>query len=69
MLILTELRQGPRPVTELAEAVGMGQSAVSTSLSPLRPSIWGARIRGDEAARGWIASPAPHCRVSLRICG
>ncbi|MBA2322683.1 MAG: helix-turn-helix transcriptional regulator [Pseudonocardiales bacterium] len=36
LLILTELRQGPRPVTDLAEAVGMEQSAVSHQLRLLR---------------------------------
>jgi ArsR family transcriptional regulator, nickel/cobalt-responsive transcriptional repressor len=36
LLILTELRQGPRPVTELADAVGMEQSAVSHQLRLLR---------------------------------
>src|SRR3984893_8104765 len=36
LLILTELRQGPKPVTELAEAVGMEQSAVSHQLRLLR---------------------------------
>lgn len=36
LLILTELRQGPRPVTELAETVGMEQSAVSHQLRLLR---------------------------------
>ena len=36
LLILTELRQGPRPVTELAEVVGMEQSAVSHQLRLLR---------------------------------
>ncbi len=36
LLILTELRQGPRPVSELAEAVGMEQSAVSHQLRLLR---------------------------------
>jgi len=36
LLILTELRQGPRPVTELAEAVGLEQSAVSHQLRLLR---------------------------------
>lgn len=36
LLILAELRQGPRPVTELAEAVGMEQSAVSHQLRLLR---------------------------------
>jgi ArsR family transcriptional regulator, nickel/cobalt-responsive transcriptional repressor len=34
--ILTELRQGARPVSELAEAVGMEQSAVSHQLRLLR---------------------------------
>jgi DNA-binding transcriptional ArsR family regulator len=36
LLILTELRQHPRPVTELAAAVGMEQSAVSHQLRLLR---------------------------------
>ncbi|MCP2167335.1 DNA-binding transcriptional regulator, ArsR family [Goodfellowiella coeruleoviolacea] len=36
LLILTQLRQGPRAVTELAEAVGMEQSAVSHQLRLLR---------------------------------
>ena len=36
LLILAELRRGPRPVTELAEAVGMEQSAVSHQLRLLR---------------------------------
>ena len=36
LLILAELRHGPRPVTQLAEAVGMGQSAVSHQLRLLR---------------------------------
>ncbi|MEC3955875.1 metalloregulator ArsR/SmtB family transcription factor [Nocardia sp. CDC153] len=36
LLILTELRQGPLPVTELAQAVGMEQSAVSHQLRLLR---------------------------------
>lgn len=36
LLILTELRQGPLPVTELAEAIGMEQSAVSHQLRLLR---------------------------------
>lgn len=36
LLILTELRQGPRPVTALAEAVGMEQSLVSHQLRLLR---------------------------------
>ncbi|RMI33433.1 ArsR/SmtB family transcription factor [Nocardia stercoris] len=36
LLILTELRHGPRPVTDLAEAVGMEQSAVSHQLRLLR---------------------------------
>lgn len=36
LLILTELRQGPRPVTELAEVIGMEQSAVSHQLRLLR---------------------------------
>lgn len=36
LLILTELRQGPRPVSELAAAIGMEQSAVSHQLRLLR---------------------------------
>ena len=36
LLILTQLRQGPMPVTELADAVGMEQSAVSHQLRLLR---------------------------------
>ena len=36
LLILTQLRQGARPVTELAEAVDMEQSAVSHQLRLLR---------------------------------
>lgn len=36
LLILTELRQGPQPVTELANTVGLGQSAVSHQLRLLR---------------------------------
>ncbi len=36
LLILTELRQGPRQVGALAEAVGMEQSAVSHQLRLLR---------------------------------
>ncbi|MFI1464017.1 ArsR/SmtB family transcription factor [Nocardia carnea] len=36
LLILTELRQGSRAVSELAEAVGMEQSAVSHQLRLLR---------------------------------
>lgn len=36
LLILTELRQGPRPVTALADAIGMEQSAVSHQLRLLR---------------------------------
>jgi DNA-binding transcriptional ArsR family regulator len=36
LLILTTLRQGPHPVTELADAVGMEHSAVSHQLRLLR---------------------------------
>jgi ArsR family transcriptional regulator, nickel/cobalt-responsive transcriptional repressor len=36
LLILSRLRQGPCPVTELAETVGMEQSAVSHQLRLLR---------------------------------
>jgi ArsR family transcriptional regulator, nickel/cobalt-responsive transcriptional repressor len=36
LLILSELRQGPLAVTELADAIGMEQSAVSQQLRLLR---------------------------------
>ncbi|MBX9359673.1 metalloregulator ArsR/SmtB family transcription factor [Streptomyces sp. WAC04114] len=36
LLILTTLRQAPHPVTELAAAIGMEQSAVSHQLRLLR---------------------------------
>jgi DNA-binding transcriptional ArsR family regulator len=36
LMILTELRQGPQPVTELARTVGLEQSAVSHQLRLLR---------------------------------
>ncbi|MEE3849909.1 metalloregulator ArsR/SmtB family transcription factor [Gordonia sp. LSe1-13] len=36
LLILTELRQGPRSVTDLADSIGMEQSAVSHQLRLLR---------------------------------
>lgn len=36
LLILTTLRQGPRPVAELADAIGMEHSAVSHQLRLLR---------------------------------
>lgn len=36
LLILTELRRGPRAVAELAETIGMQQSAVSHQLRLLR---------------------------------
>jgi len=36
LLILSELRQGPSAVSELAEAIGMEQSAVSHQLRLLR---------------------------------
>ncbi|WP_018178808.1 ArsR/SmtB family transcription factor [Jongsikchunia kroppenstedtii] len=36
LLILTELRHGPRAVTDLADAIGMEQSAVSHQLRLLR---------------------------------
>ncbi len=36
LLILSVLRHGPRPVTELAESVAMNQSAVSHQLRLLR---------------------------------
>ncbi|GAB37937.1 ArsR/SmtB family transcription factor [Gordonia sputi] len=36
LLILTELRHGPRAVTDLADSIGMEQSAVSHQLRLLR---------------------------------
>ncbi|MBB4136341.1 ArsR/SmtB family transcription factor [Gordonia humi] len=36
LLILTELRQGPRAVNDLADAIGLEQSAVSHQLRLLR---------------------------------
>ncbi|UMB67957.1 ArsR/SmtB family transcription factor [Mycobacterium paraterrae] len=36
LLILTELRQGPLPVNELADTIGLEQSAVSHQLRLLR---------------------------------
>lgn len=36
LMILTQLRNGPLPVTDLAEAIGMEQSAVSHQLRVLR---------------------------------
>lgn len=36
LMILTELRQGPLPVSALADAIGMEQSAVSHQLRLLR---------------------------------
>lgn len=53
LLILTELRQGPRPVTELAEAVGMEQSLVSHQLRLLRNL---GLVTGTRAGRSVIYS-------------
>jgi DNA-binding transcriptional ArsR family regulator len=51
--IRTELRQGPRPVTELAEAVGLEQSAVSHQLRLLRNLglVTGTRAGGSVVYR------------------
>lgn len=47
LLILARLREGPLPVTELAEAVGMEQSAVSHQLRLLRAlSLVGSERQG-----------------------
>ena len=51
LLILTELRQGPRPVTELADAVGMEQSAVSHQLRLLRNL---GLVTGERAGRSIV---------------
>jgi DNA-binding transcriptional ArsR family regulator len=53
LLILTELRQGPRPVTELAEAVGLEQSAVSHQLRLLRNL---GLVTGTRAGRSIVYS-------------
>ncbi|SDQ39676.1 ArsR/SmtB family transcription factor [Actinopolyspora saharensis] len=53
LLILSELRQGARSVNQLAEAVGMGQSAVSHQLRVLR-SLW--LVKGDRAGRAVVYS-------------
>jgi ArsR family transcriptional regulator, nickel/cobalt-responsive transcriptional repressor len=53
LLILTELRQGPRPVTELADAVGMEQSAVSHQLRLLRNL---GLVTGTRAGRSIVYS-------------
>lgn len=53
LLILSELRQGPRPVTELAEAVGMEQSAVSHQLRLLRNL---GLVTGTRAGRSIVYS-------------
>lgn len=45
LLILSELRDGPRPVTELAATIGMEQSAVSHQLRILRNLGLVTRIR------------------------
>ncbi|MCF6525519.1 metalloregulator ArsR/SmtB family transcription factor [Streptomyces sp. JJ36] len=48
LLILSRLREGPLPVTELAEAVGMEQSAVSHQLRLLRAL---SLVAGDRQGR------------------
>ncbi|MFJ2838858.1 ArsR/SmtB family transcription factor [Nocardia sp. NPDC087230] len=53
LLILSELRQGSRPVTELAEAVGMEQSAVSHQLRLLRNL---GLVTGTRAGRSIVYS-------------
>jgi ArsR family transcriptional regulator, nickel/cobalt-responsive transcriptional repressor len=53
LLILTELRHGPRPVTELATAVGMEQSAVSHQLRLLRNL---GLVTGTRAGRSIVYS-------------
>lgn len=49
LLILARLREGPLPVTALAEAVGMEQSAVSHQLRLLRAlSLVGSERQGRQ---------------------
>jgi DNA-binding transcriptional ArsR family regulator len=53
LMILTELRRGPRPVTSLAEAIGMEQSAVSHQLRLLRNL---GLVTGTRAGRNIVYS-------------
>ncbi|MCU1648399.1 MAG: transcriptional regulator [Nocardia sp.] len=57
LLILSELRQGPRPVSELAESVGMEQSAVSHQLRLLRNL---GLVIGTRAGRSIVYSLYDH---------
>lgn len=51
LMILTELRQGPRSVTDLADAVEMEQSAVSHQLRLLRNL---GLVAGDRSGRSIV---------------
>lgn len=53
LMILTQLRNGPLPVTDLAEAIGMEQSAVSHQLRVLRNL---GLVVGDRAGRSIVYS-------------
>ena len=53
LMILTELRHGPRPVTALAETIGMEQSAVSHQLRLLRNL---GLVTGTRAGRSIVYS-------------
>ncbi|GAB3651329.1 ArsR/SmtB family transcription factor [Streptomyces sparsus] len=53
LLILARLREGPLPVTELADAVGMEQSAVSHQLRLLRAL---SLVRGSRQGRRIVYS-------------
>ncbi|MFI7677250.1 ArsR/SmtB family transcription factor [Actinophytocola sp. NPDC049390] len=53
LLILSELRQGPKAVSELADAVGMEQSAVSHQLRLLRNL---GLVTGTRAGRSIVYS-------------
>lgn len=53
LMILTQLRNCPLPVTDLAEAIGMEQSAVSHQLRVLRNL---GLVVGDRAGRSIVYS-------------
>jgi DNA-binding transcriptional ArsR family regulator len=53
LMILAELRHGPRPVTALAEVIGMEQSAVSHQLRLLRNL---GLVAGTRAGRNIVYS-------------
>jgi ArsR family transcriptional regulator, nickel/cobalt-responsive transcriptional repressor len=57
VLILAQLREGPRSVSELVEAVGMEQSAVSHQLKLLRDS---GLVLGERHGRRVVYSLYDH---------